>query len=477
MDDAGRHPGAGGAELADTRADGAAAGIVKGIGSLWESLATVALDIGAVNERLGRSVDQFDGLRRAAEEMAESNQSINDAAGSAQEVADRVLAEARDSRDALERATGDIHGLVEGVGRIEQQLAGLSEALRQVSNVSQEIEAIAKQTRLLALNATIEAARAGEAGKGFGVVAGEVKALAQQTSNATSHIEETVAELETLIGQLHTETSDSRERAGTVEQSTETLSHVVSTLSHGMEDVGGQIQSISGAAAGNLDRCGIVVDNVNALTGDVEDESGHLHHATDAVNGLMSQTQDLITRAVSEGFEMADSPYVRSVQDMAETIGRLFEDAVASGRITEDALFDENYKPVPGTDPRQHTTRFLDLTDRMLPELQEPLLASDSNILFCAAVDRNGYLPTHNKKYSQPQGDDPLWNTANCRNRRIFDDPVGLAAGRNTRPFLLNSYKRDMGGKMVMMKDVSAPIFVNGRHWGGFRMGYTLAGT
>lgn len=359
---------------------------------------------------------------------------------------------------------------MDGVARIERQLAGLSDALRQVSNVSQEIEAIAKQTRLLALNATIEAARAGEAGKGFGVVAGEVKALAQQTSDATSHIEETVTELESLIGQLHSETADNRARAGTVEKSTETLSHVVATLSHGLEDVGGHIQAITAAAAGNLDRCGIVVNSVNALTGDVEDESGHLHHATEAVDGLMSQTQTLISRAVAEGFEMADTPYVRAVQEMAERIGRLFEDAIAKGRITDDALFDEAYKPIPGTDPQQHTTRFLKLTDEILPELQEPLLASDSNILFCAAVDRNGYLPTHNRKYSHPQGDDPLWNAANCRNRRIFNDPAGLAAGRNTKPFLLNSYKRDMGGTMVMMKDVSAPIFVNGRHWGGFRM-------
>ena len=68
-----------------------------------------------------------------------------------------------------------------------------------------------------------------------------------------------------------------------------------------------------------------------------------------------------------------------------------------------------------------------------------------------------------------------MWNTANCRNRRIFDDRVGLAAGRNTKPFLLQLYRRDMGGgKSVMMKDLSVPITVRGRHWGGFRMGYRL---
>jgi methyl-accepting chemotaxis protein len=108
-----------------------------------------------------------------------------------------------------------------------------------------------------------------------------------------------------------------------------------------------------------------------------------------------------------------------------------------------------------------------------MPDIQEPVLTMDPRVVFCVAVDRNGYLPTHNRKFSQPQGADPTWNAANCRNRRMFDDRVGLAAGRNTKPFLLQSYRRDMGGqKFVPMKDVSAPITVRGRHWGSLRLGY-----
>jgi methyl-accepting chemotaxis protein len=118
-------------------------------------------------------------------------------------------------------------------------------------------------------------------------------------------------------------------------------------------------------------------------------------------------------------------------------------------------------------------TRFVALTDRLLPAVQEAALTLDARVVFCAAVDRNGFLPTHNAKFSKPQGSDPAWNAANCRNRRIFDDRVGLAAGRNTKPFLLQSYRRDMGGgNFVMMKDCSAPITVRGRHWGSLRLAY-----
>jgi methyl-accepting chemotaxis protein len=57
----------------------------------------------------------------------------------------------------------------------------------------------------------------------------------------------------------------------------------------------------------------------------------------------------------------------------------------------------------------------------------------------------------------------------------MFRDRVGLAAGRNTEPFLVQTYRRDMGGgQFALMKDVSAPITVQGRHWGGFRLGYLV---
>ena len=165
-------------------------------------------------------------------------------------------------------------------------------------------------------------------------------------------------------------------------------------------------------------------------------------------------------------------PYIRTVMSVAQEVSRAFEDAVRSGRIDMGALFDRNYQPIRGTDPVQYMTRFTEFTDAVLPNIQERVASSDERIAFCAAVDENGYLPTHNRKFAQPQRPgDVTWNTANCRNRRIFNDRVGLAAGRGKEPFLMQTYRRDMGGGVfVLMKDISAPITVNGRHWGGVRL-------
>ena len=145
-------------------------------------------------------------------------------------------------------------------------------------------------------------------------------------------------------------------------------------------------------------------------------------------------------------------------------------------RTPRDFGYERSYRPIEGTDPEQLMAPFTPLTDKLLPPIIEEALELDSRVVFCAAVDVNGYLPTHNKKFSQPQSGDPVWNTANCRNRRIFDDRVGLKAGRNTQPFLLQVYRRDMGGgNFVMMKDLSAPITVKTRHWGGLRLAYKIS--
>jgi len=171
-----------------------------------------------------------------------------------------------------------------------------------------------------------------------------------------------------------------------------------------------------------------------------------------------------------------DAERIARTQTAAATISQAFEDAITKGRVTREALFDNVYVPIPGTNPVQFTTNGLAFLEQILPGIQEPLLATDSRMAFCAAVDRNAYLPVHNKIYSHPQKpDDPAWNVANCRNKRVFDDRAGLSAARNVRPFLVQSYARDMGnGVTIMMKEIDAPIRVFGKHWGGFRMAYKM---
>ncbi|WP_426437298.1 methyl-accepting chemotaxis protein [Bradyrhizobium genosp. P] len=171
-----------------------------------------------------------------------------------------------------------------------------------------------------------------------------------------------------------------------------------------------------------------------------------------------------------------NTEFVARAMEAGAALTRIFENGVASGAVAIEDMFDTNYVEIAGTNPVQYRTRMLDWADRALPPFLEAFLAKEKRLAFCAAADQNGYLPVHNKIYSHPQRPgDVAYNTANSRNRRIFNDAAGLAAGHNQRAYLIQSYARDMGnGNTVMMREIDVPIRVQGRHWGGFRTAYKL---
>jgi aerotaxis receptor len=170
----------------------------------------------------------------------------------------------------------------------------------------------------------------------------------------------------------------------------------------------------------------------------------------------------------------SDTPFIELAQATAAKISAALQGAVQKGEISEVDMFSTKLEPVPGTSPEQFMAPYTELTDRLLMDIQEQARESNSRITFCAGVNTIGYLPTHNRQYSDPQRPgETAWNTAHCRNRRIFNDRAGLAAARNSRPFLIQAYIRDMGGgQFVRLKEVDAPILINGKRWGALRLAY-----
>jgi methyl-accepting chemotaxis protein len=151
-----------------------------------------------------------------------------------------------------------------------------------------------------------------------------------------------------------------------------------------------------------------------------------------------------------------------------EVVGQ-FDLLLTSGRLSVPQLFDTFYIPIPDTSPQKFHTQYDRVTDGVLRPIIDKYRAMDKRIVFVVPVDVNGYLPTHNSKYSRPltgDGDtDTKWN----RGKRIFSDRTGLAAARNKDSYLLQRYSRDTG---EIMSDLSVPVVVQNRHWGAIRIGY-----
>lgn len=142
---------------------------------------------------------------------------------------------------------------------------------------------------------------------------------------------------------------------------------------------------------------------------------------------------------------------------------------LTSGQLTVPQLFDTFYIPIPNTDPQKFRTQYDRISDGVVLPIIDRILEYDKRLVFVVIVDPNGYLPTHNSRYSRPltdnTDDNVMWN----RTKRLFNDRTGLAAARNQKPYLLQRYSRDTG---ELMSDLSIPIMIQNRHWGAVRIGY-----
>jgi methyl-accepting chemotaxis protein len=456
--------------------------IAERFGKLSAEITDISGRIGDVNGQLEKQTQGLHRIVASVEQGARSNQAIQRAAEEAQKAASVV-------KSGLERATGavrvglnaaqnDIAELSSGAQSISQALAEAVERAHKARESSEAIQSITREIQLLSINAGVEAARSGAAGRGFAVIAAAVKQLAEQTRDATSASAKQLDALVATVDQLARQSEANAQAARRASEESQGISQQIGEFDHfgkSVVELIAEIDSISAPTRENAAAFAGVGAELKELVAGVDQSGQNLEAASRRAGSLVSTSEAILGSIAASGVRTPQSEMIEIAIEAAGTISALFEQAVASGEIGLAELFDETYRPIAGSDPQQHMTRFVALTDRALPPLQEKLLATNKRIVFCAAVDRNGFLPTHNRKYSQPQGPDPVWNNANCRNRRIFNDRTGLAAARNQKPFLLQTYRRDMGGgNFLVMEDLSAPIFVRGRHWGGFRFGLSV---
>ena len=447
--------------------------VANRIGNLGVETADVAGNLDEVSGGVARQVEQFKALQRTAETMIDTNRGLDKSARAAQTAASTAGAEVDESRTVVGTAVQHIGELTAAVSRIEERLQSFGSVLEQVAGVSSVIETIAKQTNLLALNATIEAARAGQAGRGFAVVANEVKTLADETRKATTRITSIVGDLTSQIGRLIDDSKNASRHASEAGQGAQQLQGVADRVHDEFTSVGKEIETIARMASANLGYCDTVMTELGEFSKNVDVSAANLKQADQRVQGLLKTCETLIEYVAESGVATPDTPLIEVVVETAKRIEAEFEAAIARGEIKADQFFDENYREIPGTNPPQYMTDYVEVTDRLLPPIQDPIQKIDPRVVFCVAWAKGGYLPTHNPNYRQPQGKDPVWNAANCRNRRLFKDRAVQRVAANTKPFLLQTYRRDMGGgNFVLMKDLSSPIFIRGRHWGAFRMGF-----
>jgi methyl-accepting chemotaxis protein len=213
---------------------------------------------------------------------AEASNNVQSVASATEEMASSVNEISRQVQESARMASE----AVEQARRTNERVGELSEAAARIGDVIELINTIAGQTNLLALNATIEAARAGEAGRGFAVVASEVKALAEQTANATGEIGQ-------HINGIQAATRESVNAIKEIGDTIERLSEVSSTIASAVEQQGAATQEISR----NVQQAAHGTQRVSSNITDVQrgaDETGSAsHHVLSAAQSLAGDSQRL----------------------------------------------------------------------------------------------------------------------------------------------------------------------------------------
>jgi len=447
----------------------------EGASGIGTQIVDVAGQVGIVTQRLSQQSALLGEVKEQTKALNSDSIRISEAVGHNQRIVGEATENVAQSQVKITSTVTSIDALVAAVTENRRLLDNLKRALGDVTKVANTITGIARQTNLLAMNATIEAAHAGEAGKGFAVVANEVKNLAKQTAEATAAITGTMKHLTNESQRMIEQGDKSADLAKSVGNATTVIAQTFRDMGSRVDSIAQDSATIATAATAIRERSETLLSEVDDLNGGISQSDANLKLADDRLKILLAAGEKLIGITIDSGIRTADTAFVEEVVKRAGMIGETLEKAIDSGALRLDDIFDQNYVKVPDTNHDQYTTKYVDQFDRLLTPILDGALAMDKRVVFSVPVDTNGYLPTHNSKYAQKPGPDPVWNIGNARNRRFYNDRVGLAAGRNKNCFLVQTYRRDMGGeKYVLMMDVSAPIIIKGRHWGGLRLGYTV---
>jgi methyl-accepting chemotaxis protein len=457
----------------DLKLEAAIGEIARGCGRFAIECSDVGGKVVEVGDKIVAQADLLGQLREAASGLRAEQEQVTEAAAEAQTFATQARGHLEASRPVVDGAIETFAGLTELVLRLGKRMDNLEETLRQVQTVALTIDRIGRQTNLLALNATLEAARAGEAGRGFAVVAGEVKKLASDTRHATEQIARTIERLNAEARVIGDEIDAGVASGGEARERTAELANVLGETLAFVDALDTRSANIADGSLAIRRNVQDFETGLTSLSGEAQANSQALTQAKDRLVDLEQISNGLLNLVSSTGVPTADTPFIETARRLTLDIRQVTEAAIDAGRLSIDDVFDRDYALIAGSDPEQFMTRFVPFADQHIRPLLDRVVTGDSRVLATAIVDANGFLPTHISALSLPQGSDPLWNAEHCRNRRFFMDEGTAANLKSDAPFIVETYRQDLGGgRYRPVKSISLPFHVKGRRWGNLEFAY-----
>lgn len=239
-----------------------------------------------------KNMEAIDSLNRSIDGVSEETKAL-------EQLSAEMLRLSRDGEDTLNRLKQSSVRSLSYSNDVSQAMASLHEKMEQISDIANTVGEIAAQTNLLAMNAAIEAARAGEHGRGFGVVAEEVRKLANQSEAALNQIRELVTLVLAEADHSRSLTEASREAILEQDESVQETNRAFAMINQSIERQSSSIRQ--------------VVEAINRITED-----------KDVIASSMAELQS-ISQSAAAGTEEASAAMEQQNASM-EQLNKLAED-------------------------------------------------------------------------------------------------------------------------------------------------------
>jgi len=251
--------------------------------------ASIAAEQAASVSETGSTVEE---VRQTAAVAAERARAVSEVAEKSSDVAAEGLQAAADTVAGMKTMSDQVNTIAGTILR-------LSEQSQQIAEIIETVNDIADQSNLLALNAAIEAARAGEAGKGFAVVAGEVRSLAEQSTQATAKIREILREIQASANSAAMVTEEGTRRADAGMALAENAGTAIRNINEHAKETAMAAQEIAASARQQMEGMGqmaTAIADIDQAAGDSQDSSRRVAEAAGTLNDLAERLSGIVAQ-------------------------------------------------------------------------------------------------------------------------------------------------------------------------------------
>jgi methyl-accepting chemotaxis protein len=248
-----------------------------------------------ISNSVNHSSESLTSTAAAVEEMTVSVGQVSESAEAARQIAQRTSDFARQGRDRLNDASGEIGKIAGSVESSSQVMDHLQASSQQIGNIANVIRGIADQTNLLALNAAIEAARAGEQGRGFAVVADEVRKLAEKAGSATNEIKSMIDTIQTQTDQAAVQMRQASGLALVGVKMIQELQEPLEELQRGAAISLASLVDLAGATKEQTHASTQIAQNIERIAQMGESNSTAAQQSASAAQSLETLSRDLLT--------------------------------------------------------------------------------------------------------------------------------------------------------------------------------------